>query len=73
MAKKTKAKPASKGSFIAGAVGKAKSAVGGLMGGSSAKAKTGRKSRTKSVSYWANKVLKAKLIKKYNRIKYGGI
>jgi len=33
---------------------------------------TGKKKRSRGPTYWQNKVLVAKLKKKYNRLKYGG-
>lgn len=49
----------------------AKSISGGLTGGSGKG--SGKKRRSKSPSYWANKVLVEKLKRKYFKLKYGGL
>jgi len=76
MAKAKKASKKSKGKVVAGAgTGMVQGAIAagrGLLGGKAATRGT-TKGRSKSVSYWANKVLKAKLKKKFYRITYGGI
>lgn len=65
--KKGSASKSKKGGLVKSAASKVASAVMGGKGGS------GRKSRGKGPAYWANKVLVAKLKKKYWAIKYGGM
>lgn len=66
--KKTKAKTSkSKGSVASVATG----AIGALIGGGSKSG--GGKRRNRGPNYWANKVLVAKLKKKYYKLKYGGM
>lgn len=66
-------RPATKSSKSSGALGKTVSAgakiIGALGGGKSG---GGHGRRRHGANYWANKVLVAKLKKKYNRIQYGG-
>lgn len=70
---KSKAKPkkASKVKAGGGLVNAAVSAGTSLLGGG--KSKGSGKRRNHGPTYWANKVLVARLKKKYNSIKYGGL
>lgn len=77
MAVKSKkpAKAAKTPSFVAGAASKVVSSAKSVFGGSSS-AKSGGKrrfSRKNSPTYWANKVLVAKLKRKYNKLRFAGV
>lgn len=67
-AMKSKSKKSSKGSLAKKVGGAALSAVLG----SGKKSGGGGKRRGRGPQYWANKVIVAKLKKKYRRITYGG-
>lgn len=54
------------GSAIGGGIKAVKKALSGGKSGSS-------KHRSRGPSYWANKVIVAKLKRKYNKLKYAGI
>lgn len=71
--KKAKSKPKKSSVKAGGGLGSvAKAGISALTGGSSSKAKSGGR-RKHGVSYWANKVMVAKLKKKYFKIQYGGM
>lgn len=55
---------------IGGGIRSIASAVTGIGGKSKS---SGRRRRNHGVTYWANKVMIAKLKKKYRRVAYGGI
>lgn len=66
-----KNKKAPKGKSKGGVLGNITKTAGTYLSG---KAKGGLGTRrTRSVQWWANRVLKAKLKKKYYKIQYGGI
>lgn len=74
MVSKGKIKKMTRKASKPGIVAKGKAALSGaasLFGGGKS-ARVGGKRRNRGPTYWANKVLVAKLQKKYRAIKYGG-
>ena len=72
MGKLKKPKKAAKTSKISGGgVARVASSLGAVLGATKKGGGGGRR-RSKSPTYWANKVLVAKLKKKYYKIQYGG-
>lgn len=73
MGKLKKPKKAKASRLSGGGVARVASSLGSVISGATAKrGGGGRRRRTKSPTYWANKVLVAKLKKKYYKIQYGG-
>lgn len=72
MGKLKKPKAAKKSRISGGGVARVASSLGSVLGATSKRGGGGRRRRTKSPTYWANKVLVAKLKKKYYKIQYGG-
>ncbi len=69
--KTKKTKKASK--ISGGGIARVASSLGSVISATSAKrGGGGKRRRTKSPAYWANKVLVAKLKKKYYKLQYGG-
>lgn len=66
-------KKAAKTSLLSKAKSAGSSLVSKVTGAKGSKGSKGGKRRGKSVQYWANKVIKAKLKKKYYRIVYGSV
>lgn len=73
MAKKVVKKSSKSAPKAGGGLKKAVSAGVGLLSGGTSKKGAGGKRRSHGVQWYANAVLKAKLKKKLNRIKYGSI